>query len=308
MPEGIIIKGIGGFYYVRADGEIYECKARGIFRKEELTPLPGDRVNISIVDLIGKVGSIDEILPRDNHLIRPAVANVNQIAVVVAVKSPQPDFALLDKLLIASETKGIDSFICVNKIDLDENDEYKKITEDYEKANYKVVALSSKNNTGFDQLKDILSNRITVFAGQSGVGKSTILNHVMNAWVMQTGEVSERIERGKHTTRHAELVELDFGGFIVDTPGFSSFELSDIQHNELEIYYPEFEEYINKCRFTGCSHISEPDCSIKEALDNGLIGSGRYGRYVQFYSALKEANKNNWSKNSPKGSNRKIQK
>lgn len=287
MPNGIIVKGIGGFYYVKAGDKLYECKARGIFRKDELTPLPGDEVVISIVDEERAKGSLDQILPRKSCLVRPAVANVNQIIIVLAAKSPIPDMMLLDKLLLTAEIKNIHAVICVNKIDLDEQDEYKQMMDVYSKAGYEILPLSTKNDQGLEKLKDILNNKVTVFAGQSGVGKSSILNKIMNSWVMQTGEISERLERGKHTTRHAELIELASRGFILDTPGFSSFELSYIPFSEIELYYPEFEKLLNHCRFTGCSHINEPDCVVKQALADGLIDRGRYDRFVQIYNTLK---------------------
>lgn len=288
MPSGIIIKGIGGFYYVKTEAGTYECKARGIFRKTDVTPLPGDMVEISILDEETMKGSMDAILPRKSLLVRPAVANVNQIALVLAAKSPAPDFMLLDKLLITAEIKGIEPIICVNKIDLDEEEEYRKKTDGYKHAGYRIIPMSPKAGAGLEKLRQILTGHITVFAGQSGVGKSTILNRIMDSWVMKTGDVSGKIERGKHTTRHAELLELQDGGYVVDTPGFSSFELTDIEHDTLELYYPEFRQYLNKCRFTGCSHINEPDCCVKEALEKGLIDKDRYNRYIQFYNMLKE--------------------
>ncbi|MDP4093848.1 MAG: ribosome small subunit-dependent GTPase A [Bacillota bacterium] len=288
MPEGIIIKGIGGFYYVKTEEGLYECKARGVFRKKNLTPLPGDRVSVAVTDVEKKKGSISEILPRDSELVRPAVSNVNQLATVIAVKSPLPDFDLLDKLLVSASIKGIQTIICINKIDLDESQEYKKIIQVYSAAGFKCLPLSSKTESGFEQLQESLKGKTTVFAGQSGVGKSSILNIIMNCWVMQTGKVSEKIERGRHTTRHAELLELEEGGFVADTPGFSSFELPDIKYDELEYYYPEFESYLGKCRFKGCSHISEPDCAVKEALAQNLIDRERYERYCKFYNILKQ--------------------
>lgn len=296
MPEGIIIKGIGGFYYVESGNEVFECKARGIFRKDAFAPLPGDFVNMSVIDESKKLGSIDEILPRKSQLVRPAVANVNQVAVVLAVKSPSPDCLLLDKLLITAQLKNLDTIICLNKIDLDEDESCKKIVEAYEKADYKCIPLSSKLNIGFENLSDSLHGRITVFAGQSGVGKSTILNRIMNSMIMQTGEVSGKIERGKHTTRHAELVELHSGGYVVDTPGFSSLELTDMQYDELDTFYPEFRERRLGCRFTRCSHISEPECSVKDALSQGLIDKDRYARYIEFYNALKQRKANEYKK------------
>lgn len=288
MVPGQIIKGIGGFYYVKTDTGVYECKARGVFRKDSLTPLPGDKVSISVIDEENKIGNIEEIFPRQSQLIRPAVANVNQIAIVIAIKSPQPDFTLLDKLLISTEQKGISAIICINKIDLDEKDEHKNIAKAYEKAMYKVIALSSVTGTGFDELELALRDKTTVFAGQSGVGKSSILNKILNSYVMKTGSISDRIERGRHTTRHAELIELKSGGFVVDTPGFSSFEISGIEANELQNFYPEFREYIGRCKFTGCMHISEPSCEVKAALEKEVLDKGRYNRYVEFYNILRE--------------------
>lgn len=291
MPSGTIIKGIGGFYYVKTSEGIYECKARGVFRKDSITPLTGDSVDVSVTDDEKRVGSLDTIHPRRSQLIRPAVANVDQMAVVIAARSPLPDLMLLDKLLITAEIKNIEAVICINKADLDEAGEYKSIETAYSKAGYRVIALSSVLDKGYDALENILAHKVTAFAGQSGVGKSTILNRIMKSMVMQTGNISERLERGKHTTRHAELLELCTGGFIVDTPGFSSFGLPEMPSAELEGYYPEFAGYLGKCKFTGCSHISEPGCSVKAALDEGLIDSGRYARYTELYSLLKNADR-----------------
>lgn len=288
MPSGIILKGIGGFYYVETAGEVYECKARGIFRKDSFSPLPGDKVNITVLDEGKKTGNIDEISPRTLHLIRPAVANVTQLAVVLAVKSPLPDFMLLDKLFVTAQLKELDAILLINKIDLDEDGEGERIAAAYGRAGYTCIPVSSKYNTGFSSLKEQLKDKITVFAGQSGVGKSTLLNRIMDSRVMQTGEISGKIERGKHTTRHAELVELETGGYIVDTPGFSSLELTEIKYNELDTFYPEFLERRLECKFTRCSHISEPSCSVKAALAEGLIDKGRYERYIELYNTLKQ--------------------
>ncbi len=288
MPTGIIIKGIGGFYYVKANEKIYECKARGIFRKDKITPLPGDRVLISINDEDKLLGSINEILHRDIVLVRPAVANINQIIVVVAMKSPAPDLVLLDKLLITAELKKLSAVVCLNKIDLVSEGECLNISNSYSKAGYRVIMTSSKTYEGFREFSEVFRGRITVLAGQSGVGKSTILNTITDTLAMQTGDISRKIERGKHTTRHAELVELKTGGYIVDTPGFSTFELSDIGYEKIELLYPEFNSFQNKCKFTWCSHISEPECSVKEGLKNGLIDEGRYERYIQLYNTLKD--------------------
>lgn len=288
MPSGTILKGIGGFYYVQTKGGIYECKARGIFRKDEIIPLPGDTVCLTAIDENKKTGSIDKILDRRSQLIRPAVANVNQVVVVISVKSPFPDLMLLDKLIIMAEQQNIDIVLCINKIDLGRDEECKGISDAYSKAGYEVVLSSSKSNMGLDQLKKSLDGRISVLAGQSGVGKSTLLNKIINCQVMETGKVSERIERGRHTTRHAELVKLGDDGYLVDTPGFSSFEISKIKFDELCFYYREFLDHIGECRFSRCSHISEPQCGVKDALSRGLIDTGRYERYIELYNILKQ--------------------
>jgi ribosome biogenesis GTPase len=287
LPSGIITKGIGGFYYVSSEYGTYECKARGIFRKNEMTPLTGDRVVFSILDPVLKKGSLDQILDRSSLLDRPAVANVNQLFAVIAAKSPEPDLMLLDKLLVNSEASGMRAVICINKIDLDTQDKRRDVYNAYSCAGYKVLETSSVENIGIEELNAVLKDRISVFAGQSGVGKSTLLNMVMNTMVMKTGILSGKIERGKHTTRHTELIEIEGGGFVVDTPGFSSFELSGIGRINLQRYYHEFAEYIHACRFSGCSHLNEPDCAVKQAVADGLINGGRYGRYVDLFAVLK---------------------
>lgn len=296
MPSGTIVRGIGGFYYVEAGDGIYECKARGVFRKHGLTPLPGDRVSFSVTDVTERTGNIEEILPRDSVLIRPAVANVNQVVAVISVMSPKPDYILLDKLLVVSESKRLNAVICINKIDLDKSNERMSIAEAYQKANYRIVMTSSKTDVGFEGLGEALHGRISVFAGQSGVGKSTILNRIMNTQLMQTGEISKKIERGKHTTRHTEMIKLDGGGFVVDTPGFSSYELTGIERGELQYCYPEFSPYLGKCRFAGCSHISEPGCCVKAALYEGMIDEGRHQRYTRLYGLLKQMEDSKWKK------------
>jgi len=323
LPSGTIIKGIGGFYYVDINGTVYECKARGVFRKNGITPLVGDKVVIEINDDEKKLGFVTEILERETELIRPSVANVNQLAAVIAVKSPAPDFLLLDKLLVTAAVKNIEAFICINKIDLDTEGESADIAETYIRAGYKVIYLTSKsrtednsknadincitenndiaentaaNNSGFLTLREMLEGRVTVFAGQSGVGKSTILNNIMDSMIMKTGNVSRKIERGRHTTRHAELLRMKTKGYVVDTPGFSSFELADIKASELYLYYKEFNTHFTGCRFNGCVHISEPGCSIKSAVEKGLINSGRYERYNILYNYLKENENNKYTK------------
>lgn len=289
MPSGTIIKGISGFYYVSSDDDgIYECKARGIFRKDELTPLVGDRVLFSVTESLKKKGNIEEIKERSSFLERPAVANTDQLIAVIAIKSPEPDMLLMDKLLVTAGKKEINTVICINKTDLDEENVMEEMSEPYIKAGYRVIGTSSVSNTGFDELRMVLTGRISVFAGQSGVGKSTLLNRIMNTMVMETGGLSRKTERGRHTTRHVELISLADGGFVVDTPGFSLFELSGITHTELQYHYPEFREHIGRCRFTGCSHVDEPGCSVKTAVDNKQVNGGRYARYTELYAILRQ--------------------
>lgn len=289
MPSGTIIKGISGFYYVSSDDDgIYECKARGIFRKDELTPLVGDRVLFSVTESLKKKGNIEEIKERSSFLERPAVANTDQLIAVIAIKSPEPDMLLMDKLLVTAGMKEINTVICINKTDLDEENVMEEMSEPYIKAGYRVIGTSSVSNTGFDELRMVLTGRISVFAGQSGVGKSTLLNRIMNTMVMETGGLSRKTERGRHTTRHVELISLADGGFVVDTPGFSLFELSGITHTELQYHYPEFREHIGRCRFTGCSHVDEPGCSVKTAVDNKQVNGGRYARYTELYAILRQ--------------------
>lgn len=288
MPSGTIIKGISGFYYVSSDDDgIYECKARGIFRKDELTPLVGDRVLFSVTDSLKWNGNIEKIQARSSVLERPAIANTDQIIAVIAIKSPEPDMLLLDKLLVTAGKKAINVAICINKTDLDERNVTEEISKPYIKAGYRVIGTSSVNNTGLDELRMALTGRISVFAGQSGVGKSTLLNRIMDTMVMETGELSRKIKRGRHTTRHAELISLAGGGFVADTPGFSLLELSGITHTELQYHYPEFKEYIGKCRFTGCSHVGEPGCGVKAAVENKQVSDERYVRYTGLYAVLK---------------------
>lgn len=288
MPSGIITKGIGGFYYVSSEAGMYECRARGIFRKNELHPLVGDNVVFSVTDEVLKKGSVDQIKERRSILVRPAVANVNQLVMVIATRSPEPDLLLLDKLLVTAENNGMKAVVCINKSDLDITGASEAMRKTYTEAGYEVLETSSKENKGFDALRAVLKGHISVFAGQSGVGKSTLLNIIMDTMVMKTGDLSDRIGRGKHTTRHAELIELEGGGYVVDTPGFSSFELSNMAYTELQHLYPEFGVHIRDCRYTGCSHLNETECGIKDAVKNGQISKSRYDRYVELYNILKQ--------------------
>ena len=269
---GTIMKGIGGFYYVKASDSIYECKARGIFRKEKITPMIGDKVNI---ETDGEKGSIIEIMPRKSSLIRPPVANVDTMMLVVAAASPEPNLFLIDKMLINAEINNITPVICINKTDIKKREDIEEI---YSKAGYKIFSVSAERQDGTDLLMDYLKDKTTAFAGLSGVGKSSLL----------------KISRGKHTTRHVELFELESGGFVLDTPGFSSLEIENIKADDLWRYFPEMADSQNKCRFRGCSHINEPDCYIKEKLKNGEMAQSRYDSYTQIYNKLKSVKE--WEK------------
>ena len=275
--KGKIYKGIGGFYYVATDtGEIIECKARGKFRKERIIPIIGDDVEIEVKN--GK-GSITEIYERKNSLIRPAVANIDLIVVVVAAKDPDPATFVTDKMLVNAEINGIEAVVCINKTDLAENAELKEI---YEKSGYKTLSVSATEKNGLDELFEIIKGKTAAFAGVSGVGKSTILSHI-TGMSLETGEVSDKISRGRHTTRHVELFKVAGGGYVLDTPGFSSVETEDITAEDLEECFPEIREFSGGCRFRGCAHLEEPDCAVKQAVSDGRIPQSRYESYKELY-------------------------
>lgn len=281
--QGIIFKGIGGFYYIKAEnGLVYECKARGIFRKEKIKPMIGDKVEIEIID--EDHGNISKIMPRTSELVRPPVSNIDLLVVVVATMNPNPDFYFIDKLLVMAEARGIKPAICINKTDISSAEEIKEI---YKNTNYPIFEASAKNNKFPCELYDYLKGKTTAFAGLSGVGKSSLLSLLVED-ELETGEISDKIQRGKHTTRHVELFELKNGGYVLDTPGFSSFEAEIIKASELCRYFPEMSEFLEGCRFSGCAHINEPDCRVKDAVNDGFISKSRYESYVKMYDILKQ--------------------
>lgn len=288
--QGKIIKGIAGFYYVYAedDGKVYECKAKGIFRKENKKPLVGDNVCMEVLDQEGRTGNIVRILPRKNELVRPAVANIDQALVIFAIVKPEPNFNLLDRFLIMMEQQGLPVIICFNKQDIATQEEKEALEKAYGSCGCRILFVSAKKGDGMEELSRLLHGKTTAVAGPSGVGKSSIINCLNPEAGMETGEISRKIDRGKHTTRHSEIIALQEGTYIMDTPGFTSLSLFHMEKEELPGYYPEFACYEDKCRFSGCAHINEPDCGVKAALEEGEISRVRYENYKVLYRELQE--------------------
>ncbi len=286
--QGKIIKGIAGFYYVDCHDGLFQCKAKGIFRNKSIKPLVGDNVEFEITHEEDKEGNITKILERENELIRPAVANIDQAMIVFALKSPNPNVNLLDKLLVCMEYQNIETIICFNKTDIADKDFSKDLASIYRNAGYKVLFTSATENEGVEEVKKILEGKSTVFAGPSGVGKSSMLNAIKEDAVMETGDISEKIGRGKHTTRHSEIFKTDDETYVFDTPGFGSVFIPGMTKERLEDCFPEFSLYTNECRFIGCAHINEPDCAVKNALEENKISKSRYESYKAFYEELKE--------------------
>ena len=287
--KGKIIKGIAGFYYVH-DGrsKIYECKAKGVFRNRNIKPLVGDDVEFMVLDEKEGTGNIDAILPRKNKLIRPAVSNVDQAVVVFAVTEPLPNLNLLDRFLVMMERQEIPVIICFNKIDLSGGKEIEELRAIYGPAGYTLHFISTYEAAGLEKLHELIAGKTTVLAGPSGVGKSSITNFLQPEARMETGVVSEKIKRGKHTTRHSELFFVENGTYMMDTPGFSSMYIEDVEPNELKDYFPEFSEYEEECRFLGCIHVGEKVCGVKTAVADGKISRSRYDNYLLLYQELKD--------------------
>lgn len=285
--QGKIVKGIAGFYYVHTGLGLVECKAKGIFRKDKIKPLVGDNVEIELVDEVEKEGNIVRIMPRSNALIRPASANIDQALVIFAIIRPSPNYNLLDRFLITMEKQGLPSVICFNKKDIAGEKELEELKDAYGKCGYRVLFVSGTAKEGMEELRKCLQGKTTVVAGPSGVGKSTIINTLCPGANMETGEISQKIGRGKHTTRHAQLFALSEDTFIMDTPGFTALSLAEMDKEELKECYPEFADYEKECRFGGCCHISEPECGVKSALAQGAVSRVRYENYTALYEELK---------------------
>lgn len=284
--DGIIIKGIGGFYYVEAaDGIIYECKARGVFRKEKITPLAGDKVEISVDE--NNKNSIDKIYKRRNMFKRPPIANVDKLVIVSSVCDPRPNLLIIDRLTAVAVYKNVEPIIVFTKNDLQSADEYIEI---YKNAGFKTFAVSNETGEGIGEIKAVIENGVCVFTGNSGVGKSSLINRMYPDFALETGEISKKLGRGRHTTRHVELLKIN-NGYIADTPGFSSldFETNDlIKKDELAFCFPDFSDYIDSCKFSTCAHVSDKGCRLIEAVNNGDVMRSRHESYVTMYNEVKD--------------------
>lgn len=287
--RGKIIRGIAGFYYVHVpEMGVLECKAKGIFRNRREKPLVGDNVEVELLDRENHTGNVESILPRQNALIRPAVANVDQAIVIFAVSYPKPNLNLLDRFLLMMKTQEIPVGICFNKMDMVREEEVQEMLLQYRDSGVQVYQTSTYRQEGLDTLQEDLIDKTTVLAGPSGTGKSSVINAIFPDAQMATGQISEKIKRGKHTTRHSELFSLGGNTYLMDTPGFTSLSLPCLEKEELRNYYEEFIPYQDACRFLGCVHVHEPDCAVKEALNQGKISRNRYDNYKQFYEELSQ--------------------
>lgn len=298
--EGIIVKGIGGFYYVKTDEGVYECKARGVFKKDGIVPMVGDHVEIELLDeqidrennFSGKAW-LTKIKERKNSFIRPPVANVDCFVIVMAAAEPEPNLSVIDRFLVMAEKSHTDAVVCINKSDLVSEERLKELIEIYEGI-YPVVAVSTVFGTGIEAVEEMMRGRVCALAGPSGVGKSTLLNALEPKAAVETGQISEKTKRGRHTTRHAEIFETDFGAMIFDTPGFTSFDVLEAEEAELHFLYPEMAPYIGKCKYDNCRHYKEPDCAVRAAAKSGDIRRSRYISYREQLLEIREKEQNRY--------------
>lgn len=282
MIKGTIVKGLSGFYYVWDGLSLWVCSLRGRFRIKKVNFLPGDRVEISVIDEEQKKAVIEKVEPRVSELIRPPVANVEQVMIVTALKNPEPDYRLLDRLLLMVQAAGVHPVLCFNKADLVQPSQRKAVRESYGKTGLDVILTSAKRGWGLKKLKESLVGTISVFAGPSGVGKSSLMNAMEKGLSLKTGETSEKTARGKHTTRHVELFRLPGGGLVADTPGFSQITLPEgLKRENLVRFYPEFMNYHALCKFNTCLHRDEPQCAVRDAAEAGELDNRRYQRYLE---------------------------
>lgn len=293
MIKGRIIKAVSDFYYVYSEGEYIICKAKGIFKKKNQTPLVGDLVLFEKTNTRDIEGNIMEILPRHSFINRPKVANLDQVLLVFALKDPIPNVYLLDRFLVIMESIGLEVILAFNKVDIDSDRIAGGFLKAYRDIGYRAVDCSVKENTGMDVLRGLLRGKVTALAGPSGVGKSSLCNALCNKPFMETGDISAKNKRGKQTTRHTQLNVMDDTSFIVDTPGFSNADIIGVEPKDLDLLFPEFLEHLTKCRFDDCNHIKEPDCAVKDALSAGLIQDSRYRSYLDIFEELKQKGDNN---------------
>ena len=287
MQKGIITSNISNLYKVEINNKIYECNARGKFKNNEISPVAGDLVEIEIIDEEKKLGIINKIEERKNYLKRPKMANLSQIILVVSMKLPNPDLLLLDKQLVYAEYNKIKPIICLNKIDLEEEETIDYIARIYKNIGYEVIKTDAKNAVGVDKLKEKLKNNITAFSGNSGVGKSTLINKIFNEKLTEEGILSKKNKRGKNTTTQVTLYKIEENSYIADTPGFSTFDVNEIEEKDLANYFIEFKPYIEKCQYADCSHIKEENCGVKKALEQGKISKERYNNFFVLGTGLK---------------------
>lgn len=288
MQKGIVISNISNLYKVEVNGKIYDCNARGKFKNNQISPVAGDLVELEIIDEMKNTGVINKIYDRINYLKRPKMANLEQIILVVSMKLPKPDLELLDKQLAYSEYMKIKPIICLNKIDLEDEEYIKNISGVYEKIGYTVIKTNAKNGIGIEKIKEELVGKITAFSGNSGVGKSTLINSLLGESVTEEGIVSHRNKRGKNTTTQVKLYKIAENSYIADTPGFSTFDINEIKKEDLASYFIEFRPYIGECEYVDCSHIKEKNCEIKKAVEEGKIPKERYERYQVLWRQLIE--------------------
>ncbi len=286
MPKGIIICTSSNVYQVAEGEKVYKCLARGKFKKEKISPLVGDEVEFTITNSEKQEGVIEQILPRKNELKRPKMANLTQLILVVSMKMPSPDLLLLDKQLVFAEFMGLKATIVLNKVDLEDKEEIDRIAELYEDIGYKIIQTNAKEGIKVEEITALLEGETTAFAGNSGVGKSTLINSIFEQELTQEGDISDKNQRGKNTTTSTTLYKYKENSYIADTPGFSTFEINEIPKEDLCHYFVEFVPYLDKCEFQGCSHIKEENCGVKEALEAGKISSQRYDNYIKIYNNL----------------------
>ena len=293
MKQGIIIENISNIFKIICENELYTCDARGKLKKDDIKPVVGDKVNFEITKVEEKIGVIEKILPRKNYIKRPKIANINQIVLVISSKMPKPDLLMLDKQLVFAEYMNIKPVIVINKIDL-AKEIAEEIKEQYKFTNYEIIETNAKENVGIYELRNVLKNKISVFSGNSGVGKSTLLNDLFEDNLTLEGKISSKNKRGKNTTTTVKLYELEENTFIADSPGFSTFDIYEIETTNLAEYFVEFKEFIENCEFVGCTHIKEENCGIKQALKENKISQNRYERYIKIYEELKDREEHKW--------------